>query len=149
MFSKYFYRSIILSVAGLLIALFLTYQYSQPVPMVCVGEAYNSCEVVRHSSYSYLLGVRVPLVGAIYFIWLLALQVFMLSEMMDWRVFMKLFGLSVVGGFLFETYMTYIQYFEIGSFCFWCSMVELVVVLSLLNFLMLWREYRVPTDISD
>lgn len=126
---KYFFLYALLSILGLALSVYLLYQYSLPQPVTCIGTGQNSCEVVRLSEHSYFLGVRLPIWGILFFGGLLSLLILYLQNIVSRYYFMILTGLMVVPGFFFETYKTFIQFYELGTFCVWCFTIEVVTTL--------------------
>lgn len=126
---KYHFALIFFTICGLFISMFLAYQYSLPQPMTCIGDDVNSCEIVRNSPYSSVFGVKMPLLGILYFMALLVIQIVQLEELVAYGIVNKVLGLTIFAGALFETFMTLIQFFVIKSFCVWCTSVEVVVLI--------------------
>ncbi len=107
---KLFNRAIFfLSLIGLLISVFLFYEYSLSGPMVCpLG---GGCDIVRSSPYSSFLGISIPIWGIGFYLSLAILSVFRLG---------KLQLMLALCGFAFGLYLTFLEAFVIGAFCFWC-----------------------------
>lgn len=120
---------ILLTLVGLLLSMYLAYLYSLPVPVICVGGDHNSCEVVRNSSESYFLGIRLPFWGIAYFICFLFLEMLYLAKTFSGKLLLSLMGFMLISGLLFETYMTFVQFFVLRSVCAWCLGIELVIVI--------------------
>lgn len=126
---KYNLALVFITIVGLVVSLYLAYQYSLPQPMTCIGDDINSCEIVRNSPYSSILGVKLPLLGTLYFMGLLIVQILRLENILDARLLDRLLGVAVVFGIVFESIMTLIQFFVIKSLCIWCTSVEVIVLL--------------------
>ncbi len=126
---KYQLALILITVCGLLVSMYLAYLYSLPQPVTCLGDDINSCEIVRNSPYSTLMGIKLPLLGTLYFMGLLVLQIVRLEKLLDINFLDKLLGLMIVFGIIFETVMTFIQFFVIKSLCVWCTSIEFIVLL--------------------
>lgn len=125
---KYNLALIFITICGLLVSLYLAYQYSLPQPMTCLGDDVNSCEIVRNSPYSTIFGVKLPLLGTLYFMALLVLQILRLEHLLDAKLLDRLLGIAVIFGLIFESVMTMIQFFVIRSLCIWCTSVEVIVL---------------------
>lgn len=114
-------------ILGLCISLFMWYEYTQPLPLGgCVlqtaGGA-NSCEVVRNSDFSTLLGIQIPIWGTLYFVGMLGLMAWEFSGRFPWGFKRELLLLGAGWGLLFELYMTALQAFIIQALCSWCLMI--------------------------
>lgn len=125
---KYFRILFILSLIGLCLSLFLTYQYSKPEPVVCIGE-HNACDGVRLSPYSNIFGIRLPILGDIFFFGLSIYigLTFFVNELAKKRLYKTTLLFSLLGALLFELYLTYLQLFVINSVCFWCVFIGITV----------------------
>jgi uncharacterized membrane protein len=123
---KSYYIMLALTFFGLIISLYLWYMYTLPEPVTCVGSAFNSCEIVRESSYSVFLGFLLPAWGSLYFflsIILLILGYFKVKNIKE--PFIALFLFS---GLLFEARLAYIQLIVIKALCFWCTAIFLILI---------------------
>jgi uncharacterized membrane protein len=102
-----------LSVAGLLISAYLTWNHLRGVVPACVGGS-AGCEVVQTSRYSEILGVPVAALG-------LAGYAGLLSSALLKGEGVILFGLFVaLVGVLFSGYLTWLELFVIEAICQWC-----------------------------
>ncbi len=132
----------LLSGIGFIISFFLMIQYMRPAPVECiVHSGFNSCEAVRLSMYSTLLGVQLPVWGSLFFLALtgyLVLPAVVKLSKKKLLLYYKLMFLPLVGALVFEAYLTYIQHFEIGAFCIWCSGIQLVIILLFLLYTLWW-----------
>ncbi len=142
---KYNLALIFITICGLSVSLYLAYQYSLPQPMTCLGNDVNSCEIVRNSQYSTILGIKLPLLGTLYFMSLLVLQILRLERLLAAKLLDKLLGLAIIFGVLFESVMTMIQFFVIKSFCVWCTSVEFIVLIMGVVF---YVYFKTPEDIE-
>jgi uncharacterized membrane protein len=125
----------LLSLAGLLISLYLAYEYSKPYDMTCFGDlgdgAANSCQQVRDSKYSELYGISLPYLGSLFFIFLTfylilpVMQVNLISMKKYKTGLMVLISIAA----LMELYLMYLQFFVIGAVCSWCAVLSVVVFL--------------------
>ncbi len=143
---NFLYSIIIVSLLGLLNALYLFYMditnsYSCPL----TGGIFD-CESVGTSEYAKMFGIPVSLFGVFFFILLLILTFLKLYEV-KWQFldtyllgfylpFLTLFGV------LFSTYLTLIEIFVLQLFCEFCLLSALItVILFLLVILTKYREY--------
>jgi uncharacterized membrane protein len=131
---------LILSIAGLAISFYLTdlYLFGGIIPCGASG----GCEVVRESPYAWLLGVPIPIWGAVVYgaitgvaLWLLARR-----RLGEWGR-LSLFALGLAG-LLFSGYLTYLELFVIHAICRWCVGSALVMLALFLSTLLLLRSGR-------
>lgn len=120
----------VLSIAGLIVAAYVTQSFLRGSPIVCVN---SGCELVRKNPASYLWGVPVPAVGLIGYS-LLALLAFLrtLSEK-NFRIYIYgILGMATFGVF-FVSWFTYTELFVIKGICTWCaiSAVNMIVIFLL------------------
>jgi uncharacterized membrane protein len=114
-----------LSVAGLLISAYLTWNHLRGLAPACVGDS-SGCETVQTSRYSAILGVPVAALG-------LAGYAGLLSSVLLKGEGGVLFGLFVaLVGVLFSGYLTWLELFVIGAICQWCVTSAVLMVGSLL-----------------
>ncbi len=124
---------IVLTVAGLGVASYLTYvHYSGIAPVCTAGE---SCLRVQTSSYSELAGVPVALMGLIGYV--LILGSLLAPETETTRLATVAF---TVVGFGFSAYLTYRELFSIHAVCEWCA--SSAAIMTVLMCLAVWRFLR-------
>ena len=126
---------LILSVAGLGVAIYLTYVETRAVAAVCgpIGD----CNAVQSSSYSKLFGVLpVGLLGALGYVAILAAWLwgrFGADRLADYAP-LAVHGMAVFGT-LFSVYLTFLELFVIKAVCIWClssaAIMALLVLVSL------------------
>jgi uncharacterized membrane protein len=121
---------IVLAVAGLGVASYLTYVHYSGSPPVCT--AGGSCLKVQTSVYSKLLGVPVALIGLLGYIAILGSLALGESETSRFTTM----ALALVG-FGFSAYLTYRELFSIHAICEWC--VSSAAIMTVLTFLSSWR----------
>ena len=106
----------IFSLLGLSVSAFLFYEYNLAGSVACpIGQG---CEIVRTSPYSNFLGISIPVWGLFFY--------FLLAFFSVFRLF-KLQFLFALGGFAFGVYLTFLEAFVIGAFCFWCVLSFIIV----------------------
>jgi uncharacterized membrane protein len=129
-----------LSVAGLLISLYLTWAYLIDVSPIC--GASGGCSTVQHSSFAWIAGVPVPLLGAVAYSGLIALGILALRWQGRRDLFiLALFGGSLVG-MLFSGYLTYLEFFVINALCKWCIASALVTVAVFVLATLAYRQHQ-------
>lgn len=107
-----------LALLGLAVSAFLAYEYSLSASIVC-PVAGGGCDAVRASNYSSFLGISIPYLGIAFYLFMLVLSVLRSHKLADLRL-KKLQFLAALSAFLFGVYLTYLEGFVIGSYCFWC-----------------------------
>lgn len=132
--------TLLLTVAGLAVALYLTYiHYSHAQPICTPG---GGCEAVNSSSYATVGPVPVALLGAGMYATLFALTVTTrLSERRAALALLARFGVALAG-VGYSAYLTTIALAVIRATCIWC-LVSFSIVLVLL-LVSLWELLRPP-----
>ena len=121
---------IVLTVAGVGVASYLTYVHYSGIKVLCTG--HGSCAKVQTSQYSKLAGVPVALIGLIGYAGILASLLLPESEASRFATVC----LTVIG-FGFSAYLTGRELFSIHAICEWC--VSSAVIMTLLTCLAIWR----------
>jgi uncharacterized membrane protein len=114
---------IVLAIAGLAVAAYLTYVHYAGIKPACT--AGTSCVKVQTSEWSKLAGVPVALLGLIGYIGIVA--TLLAPDREETRLATLL--LTTIG-VAFSGYLTYRELFSIHAICEWC--VSSAVILSLL-----------------
>jgi len=120
--------SLVLAVAGLGVAAYLTYEhYTQGTTLACPDTGAINCAKVTSSDQSYVFGVPVALLGLLFFVALVPLCL-----PLAWRSAQpavrwgRVAAVSV--GVLFVFYLIYAELFLIGSICLWCTAVHVLTL---------------------
>jgi uncharacterized membrane protein len=109
----------ILSIAGILMAAYVTQSFLRKVGIVCVS---SGCEAVRKNPASYIYGIPVPAVGLLGY-GIIAILAFLRTTIYDLRskIFLKgILGMTAFG-VAFTTWFTYTELFVIKGVCMWCA----------------------------
>ena len=118
---------LILTVAGIGIASYLTYVKLFTIKPYCAGV--GDCEAVQTSPYAELFGVPVAIWGLLTYLVLLAL---ILVKRSDWRELGHPAGMAVflvtLVGVIFSAYLTYLEIAVIHAICPWCVASAVVMV---------------------
>ena len=130
---------ILLAIAGLGVAGYLTYVHYAGISPVCTTG--GSCEKVQTSAYSRLLGVPVALIGLLGYIAIMAALI-----TRDTETTRSVVMLLTVTGFAFSAYLTYRELYSIHAICDWCA--ASAVILTAMAPLAVWRFLRVPPSRS-
>ncbi|OGG08158.1 hypothetical protein A3D05_05475 [Candidatus Gottesmanbacteria bacterium RIFCSPHIGHO2_02_FULL_40_24] len=127
----------ILSIIGVIIAVYVLYGFIKKTSIVCVNEG---CEIVRKSPYSYPLGIPVPLVGLIgYFV--LMILTFARSVSQDLKLLKAILAIAVFG-VLFVGWFTYTEIFYIKAVCTWCAISALNMLIIFIIGLKMYQLER-------
>jgi uncharacterized membrane protein len=145
---------LILAFFGLIISLYLVYEYSQPTDISCPlkTEASFNCESVKDSSYSTFLGVMLPIWGSLYYTFLILLISVSFIEgleknkneyvkklnILKQKYYEIFLFIILLWGVLFEGYNTFIAITKIDAVCFWCLLVEIIVNLMFFVLIAEW-----------
>ncbi|HXK53044.1 hypothetical protein H6802_03190 [Candidatus Nomurabacteria bacterium] len=146
----------ILVFVGLVISAMLHIEYSSENTFICGYTAdVSGCETVKNSEYSYLFGIRLPVLGVAFFstfLLLSGLGVFVQAGYLRTQLFKDFFKgrlysfsillLGLVGAFV-EVYLLFIQHVILKEYCSWCLLLGIValVVFVLSNFYFFSRNY--------
>lgn len=109
----------ILSIIGVLIAIYVLQSFLRQAPIVCLN---SGCELVRKAPQSYLWGIPVPAVGLVGYS-LLAMLAFIRTTLDTRRSKLALQAMAAISvfGVLFVTWFTYTEVFVIRAICTWCA----------------------------
>ncbi|MBI2106422.1 vitamin K epoxide reductase family protein [Candidatus Woesearchaeota archaeon] len=112
------------------------------------GEGFN-CDIVNKSIYSEIMGIPVSLLGALTFIGVLALSILSLNSYkkkfsyyftIDINSMTKLiFWISVIS-LLFALYLIYIEAFVLYSFCIFCLIGDILIIITLITSYLLMKR---------
>lgn len=108
-----------LAVAGYLSAVKLAGQLPACGPV-------RGCETVALSEYSDIAGIPVALLGVVFSVLALALQLIWWRSG-ERRAVLAAFGMGVFG-ILFVAYLTYLELFVIHAVCIWCVAYAVTIV---------------------
>jgi uncharacterized membrane protein len=111
---------ILLAIAGLGVAGYLTYVHYAGISPVCTTG--GSCEKVQTSAYSQLLGIPVALIGLVGYVAILATLLARETETTRGAVM----ALTMTG-FAFSAYLTYREIYSIHAICEWCVSSAIVL----------------------
>ena len=124
----------VLSIIGILIAIYVLQSFIRQTSIICVN---SGCETVRNSSSSYILGIPVPAFGLVGYS-ILAILSFLRTTSKDKRLLMWILGIAA-GGFLFVIWFTLTEIFIIKAICTWCAisagMMTTIFLLALTSYL--------------
>ena len=128
--------AIVLALAGLGVAAYLTYVHYKGIKPAC-GLGAN-CVKVQTSEWSELAGVPVALLGLAGYVVILG------SLFVPGEAGLMVGALVALSGFGFSAYLTYRELFSIHAICEWC--VSSAVLMTLLAVITTTRLLRAPAD---
>ena len=116
------------SLGGFFVAWYIYDRKSKSEPMTCpVG---HDCHEVVHSKYSKFLGIRVEILGILYYFFIFISNVLLftfpnLNTTLVWNTLWIISMFSV----LFSLYLIKIQAFALKHWCSWCLISALISVI--------------------
>jgi uncharacterized membrane protein len=118
--------SLTLSVVGLCVAAYLTYEhYSSSSSLACPDTGAINCLKVTTSSYSSFLGVPVALLGLLFFVAMVPLSLPVAWRSANpWVSRARL--VAVLGGVVFVVYLIWAELFQVDAICLWCTAVHVI-----------------------
>jgi uncharacterized membrane protein len=110
---------IIAAFVGLYAARVIAHHKTTGKKLVCPLD--SDCEAVVHSKYSVFLGIPLERMGSAYYIFVIALNVFLLfwPDLFPFLLQRFFIGMSI-SAFFFSLYLTGLQLFKIKEWCAWC-----------------------------
>ncbi|MHB1518065.1 MAG: vitamin K epoxide reductase family protein [Acidimicrobiales bacterium] len=120
--------TLLLSLAGLGVATYLTITHFDPHSLVCSDSGTINCAEVTTSPQSYIFGIPVAILGLFYFVPMVALCLPAAWRSANRLVHLARLALSVVGvGMII--YLISAELFIIKAICLWCSSVHLITLI--------------------
>ena len=110
---------LMLSITGFVISLYLFYEKITGGSLVC---GISSCETVNNSGYSTIFNIPVSFFGMLYY-----LSIISFVKLKKYKILF----LSILGGFIFSLYLTFLEAFVIEAWCQWCIISALIVTAQL------------------
>jgi uncharacterized membrane protein len=116
--------SLVLVVAGLLVSVYLTYEhFTENATLVCSVGGVVDCAKVTTSSWAYLFGIPVAVLGLVFFLVALVLVLPATWRRSDLRLDRARLAWFTVGlGMVL--YLVWAELFRIGAICSWCTVVH-------------------------
>jgi len=112
----------VLSFIGFIVAAYLTYlYYTNTETGFCVTG--SSCDIVRLSAYSSVVGIPVSLIGLIGYFLVFIIVVSTISDRIKWLI---LYFVSLPA-LVFSIYLTYVEVFVIKAICSLCLVSAIVI----------------------
>lgn len=141
-FSVWINRLIFLfSVLGLILTMYLAYEYSLPTAVTC-PIAGTGCETVRLSYYAKFGGISIPYLGILFYFTMALTSILHTTTKFRKYIFYFHFSASLAA-FLFGVYLTYLEALVIHAYCFWCMtsfIISALVLIFSTAHLVIWRR---------
>lgn len=119
----------LLGLLGLLVSSYLAYEYNFADSIACPITG-SGCDIVRSSQYSTFLEISIPYLGIVYYFFVTLLSAMQTKPKNRLLVWLQI-AASVVA-VIFGIYLTYLEQFIIGAYCFWC-VTSFIISLFLLG----------------
>jgi uncharacterized membrane protein len=116
------------SVAGLAVSTYLTYEhYTGSTSLVCSNKGAIDCLKVTTSSYAEVGGVPVAVLGVIFFLVTMVLQLPAMWKRVEPAIRRGRVALAAVG-LGTAAYLLYAELFRIDAICLWCTAVHVLTL---------------------
>lgn len=112
----------LLSAMGAALSLYFLYVNMIGTGPICPT---GGCDDVLASQYSSFLGLPVAGWGLLYYVGFFVLAI--LKERKKLPVLTNRIGAYLSSGVIFTVYLRYLEFFKIGSLCFWCWVSVLII----------------------
>ncbi len=146
--------SLVLSLIGLGISVYLTVDHFAKIPLVCSDTGVINCEKVTTSAQSYFLGIPVAVLGLAFYTAMTVINLPMLWHAADRRIHMVRLAMATVG-ILFALYLVSAELLIIGNICLWCTSVHVitfflfVLILATVPPMLGWSGRRYGDDYEE
>jgi uncharacterized membrane protein len=118
----------VLSILGLGVAGYLTFEhFTSSSSLACSDSGTINCLKVTTSSYSSVAGIPVAVLGLLFFVVMLALQLPATWRRTEPAVRLGRLGWATVG-VATVLYLLYAELFAIDAICLWCTSVHVVTL---------------------
>jgi len=140
---KLYWASIIFTVIGLAVSIYMTILKYWGGERMCVGN--GGCQTVSESPYAVISGIPVAVFGIIGY---LAILIVLILEIKGGSFFktnaiLGVFGMALIG-FLFTLYLVYLEIFVIKALCPFCLTSQ--ISMTILFILSVVRLIKQPLD---
>ena len=117
------YIVLVLSALGLLISLIIHFFIENGDNLAgCKVGSYFNCDFVINSAYGKIFGIPLSLLGAFYFLCLLAIYA------VDFYDDYVIAGVAIVGILSIVDFL-YIEFFLVNHFCLYCTSIHIIVII--------------------
>jgi len=134
---------------GMILAGYLTYNHYSYGSSFCDISETISCQIVNQSTYSEIFGIPVAILGFLAYLTMFILSLLLLTRYDFSRVYRKLHEghalwfatLLAMGGFGFQTYLAYIEWKVLKTWCPLCITSHLNLFIIMILFFVVLRYY--------
>ncbi len=124
-FNVLLYIFLFVGLVGLWASLYLTIAYYTGVPLSC--EFINGCNAIIQSEYSYIIGVSMPSIGVVYYLFTI-LNVFLyLHHRSNFTV--SILNFLTTLGFFVSLYFLYLQLYLVELICAYCMTLTISAII--------------------
>ena len=123
-----------LAIISLLSSLILSFT---PIPKSCDING-EGCDAVYNSSYNYTFGIKNSYYGVFIFLFLSLLIYSQIKKPTD--VKRNIIHIAIIFGSIVATFFLYIQQFVLDTYCKYCVIVDISLLLSLLVIIFNWKK---------
>ena len=139
--------AIVLTVAGIGVAGYLTYVHYNQGALVC---GIGNCELVQSSKYAKMFGIPIAVFGLARYLALLALLLVRMRRPEHADTATAAVMAILIAGTIYAAYLTYLEIWVIHAVCQWCVASAIITVLLLLiESGRLMQDYRSTTALLD
>ncbi len=138
----------VVSVLGLGVSVYLTYEhFTSSSTLACSDNGIVNCLKVTTSSYSAVAGVPVAVLGLVFFVVMLVLQLPPMWRRTEPVVRIGRLAWAVVGlGTVL--YLLYAELFAIDAICLWCTSVHVLTLVLFGTTVFATSSYPVPAALD-
>jgi uncharacterized membrane protein len=120
--------SLLIALVGLGASIYLTYEhFTQNATLACSANSVVDCAAVTTSPQSRVFGIPVAVLGLVFFVGIIPALL-----PVAWRMNTKLVrnGRMVASaiGVCFVFYLIYVELFDVGKICEWCTGVHILTI---------------------
>lgn len=134
---------IVLSVIGVLLSSYLTYQhFATSGSSFCVIDEYVNCDIVNKSTYSELFGIPVAILGALAYALMAVIAYKLYRSSAPKKTAVHALKIITAGSLLFSLYLTYAELFILYAICALCVSSQILVLILFILSLTLSHEKK-------
>lgn len=119
-----------------IIGLFFSVLITTSLTEVC--DPGKGCDVVNHSKYGSVFGIKNSTYGIYIFSFFILLTLYQLVR--PTRLTMQVLNLGIVLGSLVAIYFIYLQAFVLNAWCKYCLVIDIALIIGLLAFIFSCRK---------
>ncbi|PIN93510.1 hypothetical protein COU61_00820 [Candidatus Pacearchaeota archaeon CG10_big_fil_rev_8_21_14_0_10_35_13] len=105
-----------------------------PTPIICT----EGCEVVQTTTYAYTLGIKNSAYGTVIFTVLMLIVALQIKK--PKKTHRKIIHLAIITGSIVSLYFLYLQAFVINSWCKYCLIVDIGMIVALGIAIVSWKK---------